>query len=117
MDNTSTNTIFSFMDGYSGYNQINMAIEDHKKTSFITSWGTFYYKVMPVGLKNVVATYQKAMVTLFHNMIHKEIEVYIDDMIDKSKNESDHLVHLRKLFNRLHNYQLKLNTVKCTFKV
>nr|KYP59285.1 hypothetical protein KK1_014717 [Cajanus cajan] len=58
-----------------------------------------------------------AMVTLFHNMIHKEVEVYIDDMIAKSKNENDHLVHLRKLFNRLRRYKLKLNPTKCTFGV
>nr|KYP61445.1 Retrovirus-related Pol polyprotein from transposon 297 family [Cajanus cajan] len=78
---------------------------------------SFCYKVMPFGLKNVRATYQRAKVTLFHDMIHKEIKVYIDDMIAKSKNENDHLVHLRKLFNRLCKYQLKLNHAKCTFGV
>nr|KYP59522.1 Transposon Ty3-I Gag-Pol polyprotein [Cajanus cajan] len=117
VDNTSTNTIFSFMDGYSGYNQIKMAIEDHEKTSFITPWGTFCYQVMPIGLRNVGATYQRAMIILFHDMIHKEVKVYVDDMISKSKAENDHLSHLRKLFNRLRKYKLKLNPTKCTFKV
>nr|KYP49961.1 Retrovirus-related Pol polyprotein from transposon 297 family [Cajanus cajan] len=117
VDNTSTNTIFSFMDGYSGYNQIKMAIEDQEKTSFITPWGTFCYRVMPFGLRNAGATYQRAMVTLFHDMIHKEVEVYVDDMIAKSKDENDHLIHLRKLFNRLRKYKLKLNPTKCTFGV
>nr|KYP75603.1 Transposon Ty3-G Gag-Pol polyprotein [Cajanus cajan] len=117
VDNTSTNTVFSFMDGYSGYNQIKMAIEDQEKTSFITPWGTFCYRVMPFGLRNVGATYQRAMVTLFHDMIHKEVEVYVDDMIDKLKDENDHLIHLRKLFNRLRKYKLKLNPTKCTFGV
>nr|KYP57041.1 Retrovirus-related Pol polyprotein from transposon 297 family [Cajanus cajan] len=84
---------------------------------FITPWGTFYYQVMPFGLKNVGETYQRAMVILFHDMIHKEIKVYIDDMIAKSKSKTDHLVHLRKLFNRLRKYQLKLNLAKCTFRV
>ena len=63
------------MDGFSGYNQIRMALEDREKTVFVTIWGTFCYKVMPFVLKTVGATYQKAMVTLFHDMMHKEIEV------------------------------------------
>ncbi|PKI75908.1 hypothetical protein CRG98_003707 [Punica granatum] len=53
------------------------------KTTFVTMWGTFCYKVMPFGLKNAGATYQRAMVTFFHDMMHKEIEVYVDDMIAK----------------------------------
>uniref|UniRef100_A0A2N9H4H7 Reverse transcriptase domain-containing protein n=1 Tax=Fagus sylvatica TaxID=28930 RepID=A0A2N9H4H7_FAGSY len=80
VDNTATNVVFSFMDGFSGYNQIKMAEEDKSKTAFITHWGTFVYDVMPFGLKNAGATYQRAMVTLFHDMIHHEIEVYVDDM-------------------------------------
>lgn len=84
MDNTTGHEMMSFMDGLSRYNQIKMAPEDMEKTSFITPWGTFYYKVMPFGLKNAGATYQRAMTTLFHDMIHKEMKVYVDDMIVKS---------------------------------
>ncbi|KAG8473187.1 hypothetical protein CXB51_035220 [Gossypium anomalum] len=91
VDNTAGYSLFSFMDGFSGYNQIKMHPEDMDKTTFITFWGTFYYKVMPFGLKNAGATYQRAMVTLFHNMMHKEIEVYVDDMIAKSQMEEEHL--------------------------
>lgn len=98
VDNTAQFSIFSFMDGFSGYNQIKMDPEDREKTTFITPWGTFCYKVMPFGLKNVGATYQRDMVTLFHDMIHKEIEVYINDMIAKSQTEEEHLTHLHKLF-------------------
>jgi hypothetical protein len=94
-----------------------MAPEDMEKTTFITPWGTFCYKVMPFGLKNTGATYQRAMVTLFHDMIHKEIEVYVDDMITKSQEEEDHLVHLAKLFARLRKFKLRLNPDKCTFGV
>ena len=68
---------------------------------------------MPFGLKNVGATYQRAMVTLFHDMIHKKIEVYVDDMIAKSQGKDDHVVNLRKLFERLRKFQLKLNPAKC----
>ena len=62
-----------------------------EKTTFITVWGTFYNKVMSFGLKNVGAIYQRAMVALFHDMMHKEIEVYVDDMIAKSRTEEEHL--------------------------
>lgn len=72
---------------------------------------------MPFGLKNVGATYQRAMMTLFHDMIHKEIEVYINDMIAKSQTKEDHIVNLQKLFDRLRKFKLRLNLVKCTFKV
>jgi len=72
---------------------------------------------MPLGLKNVGATYQRAMVMLFHDMICKEIEVCVDDMIAKSKKEEDHVKVLRKLFERLRKYELKLNHVKCSFEV
>jgi len=75
VDNTTKFSLFSFMDGFSGYNQIKMAPEDIEKTTFIKPWGTFCYKVMSFGLKNAGATYQRAMVTLFHDMIHREIEV------------------------------------------
>ncbi|PKI72454.1 hypothetical protein CRG98_007154 [Punica granatum] len=97
VDNTTRHTLFSFMDGFSGYNQIRMAKKDKLKTTFTTMWGTFCYRVIPFGLKNAGATYQRAMVTLFHDMMHKEVEVYVDDMIAKSKEGKDHLVNLKRL--------------------
>ena len=75
VDNTAQSSVFSFMDGFSGYNQIKIAPEDMDKIDFTTPWGTFCYRVMPFGLKISGATYQHAMVTLFHDMIHKEIKV------------------------------------------
>ena len=89
------------MDGFSGYNQIRMALEDREKTTLVTIWGTFCYKVMLFSLKNAWATYQRAMVTLFHDMMHKEIEVYVDDLITKSREDESHVENLRKLFERL----------------
>ena len=115
MDNIAKHSLFSFMDGFSGYNQIRMAPEDMEKTAFLTMWGTFCYKVMPFGLKNAGVTYQRVMVTLFHDMMHKEIEVYVDDMIANSQGEDDHVINLKKLFERLRKFQLKLILVKCTF--
>ncbi|OMO50172.1 reverse transcriptase [Corchorus capsularis] len=98
-----------------GYNQIKMAPEDMEKTAFVTAWGVFYYRVMPFGLKNAGATYQRVMVALFHDMMHKEIEVYVDDMIAKARTPKEHKENLRKLFERLREVQLKLNPNKCTF--
>ena len=105
------------MDGFSGYNQIKMAPEDMEKTTFITPWGTFYYRVMPFGLKNASAKYRRAMTTLFHDMMPKEIEVYVDDMIVKSRTKVEHVEHLLKLFQHLRKYKLRLNPNKCTFGV
>ena len=85
VDNTAQHKVFSFMDGFFGYNQIKMAPEDMEKTTFVTQWGIFCYKVMPFGLKNAGETYQRAMVALFHDMIHHEIKVYVDDMIARSQ--------------------------------
>ena len=84
--------MFSFIDGFSGYNQIKMAPEDMEKTTFVTQWGIFCYKVMPFGMKNVGATYQRAMIALFHDMIHYEIEVYVDDMIARLKQKKSILI-------------------------
>ncbi|XP_071909733.1 uncharacterized protein [Coffea arabica] len=115
LNNTAGHEIESFCYCFAGYHQILMAEEDREKTAFITPWGTFCYRVMPFGLKNARATYQRTMTTLFHDMIHKEMEVYVDDIIIKSKKAEDHLIDLRKLFERLQKYNLKLNPAKCAF--
>ncbi|KAK9010715.1 hypothetical protein V6N11_043585 [Hibiscus sabdariffa] len=117
VDNTAGHSYFSFMDGFSGYNQIKMCPDDMSKTTFVTLWGTFCYRVMLFGLKNAGATYQRAMVALFHDMMHKAIKVYVDDMIVKSRTEEEHIKNLRKLFQRLREFHLKLNPAKCTFGV
>jgi len=85
VDSTARCKVFSFMDDFSGYNQIKMAPEDREKTSFITSWGAFHYLVMPFGLINDGATYQRGMTKIFHDMMHKEIEVYVDDMLSSQE--------------------------------
>ncbi len=69
-----------------------MAPKDMAKASFITPWSTFCYKVMPFRLKNVGATYQRATMTILHDIIHNEVEVYVDDMIVKSKMIEEHVL-------------------------
>ena len=71
-----------------------MALEDMEKTSFITPWGTYCYKVMSFGLKNAGAIYQRATTTLLHGLIHKEVEVYVDEMIVKFKDREGHILAL-----------------------
>lgn len=108
VDNTIRHAMFSFMNGFSCYNQIKIVVE-YKKKPFLTPWGTFCFKVMLFGLENAGTTYQRAMTTLFDDMIHYEIDVYVDDMIAKPEEEEDHLVNLGEMFNWLRKYQLKLN--------
>ncbi|RVW47634.1 Retrovirus-related Pol polyprotein from transposon 17.6 [Vitis vinifera] len=117
VDSTTSHSMLSFMDGFFRYSQILMAPDDMEKTSFITEWGTYYYRVMPFGLKNAGATYQRAATTLFHDMMHRDVEVYVDDMIMKSRGRSDHLAALERFFERIRQFRLRLNPKKCTFGV
>ncbi|GKU89512.1 hypothetical protein SLEP1_g3641 [Rubroshorea leprosula] len=117
LDNAAKNTRFFFVDGYFGYNQIRMKEEDKLKTTFITQWGTFCYKVMPFGLKNAGATYQRFVIALLHDFVHTIVELYVDDMVIMSKEEVLHTENLKKVFERLRKYQLRLNPTKCTFDV
>jgi hypothetical protein len=78
------------MDGFFGYNLIKMTNNDKEKTTFVTLWGTLSYKVMPFGPRNTGVIYQKTMIILFHDIMYKEIEVYIDDMIAKSRKGEGH---------------------------
>uniref|UniRef100_A0A2N9GDQ3 Uncharacterized protein n=1 Tax=Fagus sylvatica TaxID=28930 RepID=A0A2N9GDQ3_FAGSY len=81
VDLTASHKLLTFMDAFSGYNQIVMDESDQEKTSFITSRGLFYYKMMPFGPKNAGATYQRLMNRMFHDRIGRNVEVYVDDML------------------------------------
>jgi Reverse transcriptase (RNA-dependent DNA polymerase) len=107
IDHTSSYEVFSFMDGYAGYNQIKMAAEDEKHTAFCTPIGIYCYKVMPFGLKNAGATYQRAMTKIFDDMIHKIVECYVDDLVIKAMSYEEHLQHLEVVFSRLREHALK----------
>ena len=119
VDSTANNELLSFMDGFSGYNHILIALEDIPKTAFRCpgSIGTFEWSVMPFGLKNSSSTYQGAMNSIFHDMLGHHMEVYIDDIVVKSKRVSENVDHLRKSFERMRHHQLKLNPLKCVFGV
>jgi hypothetical protein len=117
IDSAAGHVMFSFMDGFSGYNQIFMSPKDAEKTAFRTPIGNFYYTVMPFGLKNAGATYQRTMTAMFHDMMHCEIEDYVDDIVVKSKTRGDHFGILKKVFERCRLYKLKMNPLKCAFGV
>ena len=119
VDFATNNELLSFMDGFSSYNQILIVVEDILKTTFRCpgSIGTFEWLVMPFGLKNVGATYHRAMNAIFHDMLGHHMEVYIDDIVVKTKRASEHVDHLRKSFERIRLHQLKLNPLNCAFRV
>jgi hypothetical protein len=106
----------SFMDGFSGYNQIQIHPPDQYKTTFTTPWGTFSYRVIPFGLKNVGATFQRAMTYSFHDLAHI-ILAYLDDLTARSKKCIQHLDDLRIIFQWCRQYNIHLNPLKCVFCV
>ncbi|XP_072071691.1 uncharacterized protein [Arachis hypogaea] len=107
----------SFMDAYSGYNQIQMHPSNQNKTAFITEYGNYCYKVMPFGLKNAGATYQRLMDKIFAKQLGRNIEFYVDDMVAKTKIGNNHLDDLTEIFGQLRKYNMRLNPEKCAFGV
>ena len=91
--------------------------DDQEKTLFVTGQGTYCYRVMPFGLKNVGATYQRLMNRIFQKQIGASMEVYLDDMLVKSTTAELHITHLSKAFQILREYNMKLNLAKCAFRV
>ncbi|CAA0841932.1 Unknown protein, partial [Striga hermonthica] len=117
VDSTAGCELLSLMDASQGYHQIPLAKEDWKRVSFITSKGTYCYVVMPFGLKNAGATYQRLVDQIFKDQLGRNMEVYVDDMLVKSKMEADHVGDLRETFQTLRKYGMKLNPAKCSFGV
>ena len=117
IDSAARSAIFSFMDGFSEYNHIRMAPKDAEKTAFRTPMANFYYTVMSFGLKNAGATYQRAMAAIFHDMMHQELEDYVDDIVVKSKKREEHFYVLKKVFERCRAFKLRMNPLKCAFGV
>lgn len=117
VDATAGHQLLSFMDTYSGYNQIPMNPEKEKHTSFMTDRGLYCYKMMPFGLKNAGATYQWLVNMMFGDMIGKIMEVYVDDMLVKSRQANNHISDLVEAFQILRKYRMKLNPLKCSFGV
>jgi len=109
--------LMSFLDGFSGYNQVLVHPDDRLKTTFRTKWGTYAYQKMPFGLINVGATFQRAMDTTFKGLLNKSIVVYLDDITVFSKKRSNHLHDLKQIFECCRRYGLSLNPKKSFFSL
>ena len=105
------------MDVFQGFHQIPLALDDQKKTAFVTPTRNYHYKVMPFVLKNAGSTYQRMMTKMFDPQLGKNIKIYIDDMVVKSNLESEHVNNLGNIFKILRRYKLRLNASKCYFGV
>jgi hypothetical protein len=118
VNSASGHRVLSSLDGNAGYNKIFMAEEDVSKTAFICPGfvGLFEWVVMTFELKNVGATYQRAMNLIFHDLLGIIVEVYIDDIVIKSASLNSHLADLRLAFEKMRQYGLKMNPLKCAFK-
>ncbi|PKA59549.1 RNA-directed DNA polymerase like [Apostasia shenzhenica] len=115
VDSSAGHSMMSFVDAFSGYYQIRMTEDDEKHTSFITDQGTFYYKVIPFGLKNAGATYQRMIDTVFKKQRGRNIEAYVNDVLIKSKCVKQHIEDLRETLDTCRTYNIKLNPLKSIF--
>ena len=117
VDASGEHRMLLFLDAFSGYHQIPMHPLDTEKTTFITLRGLFCYNMMSFDLKNVGETFQRLETKMFRPLLGKTMEVYIDDMLVKSKDLSDHAEHLQEAFELLRAYGMKVNPSKCAFRV
>ena len=117
VDSASGCQFMSFLDAFSGYNQIRMHPLDECKTAFMTERSCYCYKVMSFGLKNARATYQRLMDRVLSPMLGRNVQAYVDDMVVTSRGKEQHVTDLEELFTTIAKYGLKLNPEKCIFGV
>jgi hypothetical protein len=119
INNAYGHRVISFLDGNARYNQIFMAKEDMSKTAYHCPGfiGLFEWVVMTFGLKNAGATYQRAMNSIFHDLLGIILEIYINDVVVKSDSMDNHLANLHLALKRMRRYGLKINPLKCAFGV
>jgi hypothetical protein len=117
IDSTAGCDLLCFLDCYSGYHQIAIKEEDQEKTAFITLFGAYCYTTMSFGLKNVGATYQRAIQACFKRQLNKNVKAYVDDVVVKTRDSNTLIDDLEKTFASLHEYRWKLNPNKCVFGV
>ena len=79
LENVGGKEMYSFTDGFSGYHQVRITLEDHHKMNFVTEWGCYQYTVIPFGIKNAPAIFSRIVVSTFKDFIHKFLEFYFDD--------------------------------------
>ena len=108
---------FCFLDGYSGYNQISIAHEDQKNTTFTCPYGTFSFRRMSFGLCNAYATFQRCMMSMFSDLVEEAMEIFMDDFPVYGSSFEKCLENLETIFQRCQDKNLALNWEKCHFMV
>jgi hypothetical protein len=108
---------YCFLDGYLGYNQIKIALEDQEKTTFTCLFGTFAYRRMPFGLCNAPDTFQRCMLNIFSDMVERFLEIFMDDFSVFGDSFDDYLTNLENVLSRCEEKNLVLNWEKCHFMV
>ncbi|GJZ02334.1 reverse transcriptase domain-containing protein [Tanacetum coccineum] len=117
LERLAGNQFYCFLDGFSGYFQIPIDPKDQEKTTFTCPYGTFAYRRMPFGLCNAPGTFQRCMMAIFHDMIEKTMEVFMDDFSVFGDSFSTCLSHLDKMLKRCEDTNLVLNWEKSHFMV
>jgi hypothetical protein len=117
LERVAGHEFYCFLDGYSGYNQIEIALEDQEKTTFTCPFGTFAYRRMPFGLCNAPATFQRCMLSIFSDMVERFLEIFMDDFSVFGDSFDDCLTNLEKVLSRCEEKNLVLNWEKCHFMV
>ncbi|MCO5552095.1 hypothetical protein L7F22_005605 [Adiantum nelumboides] len=117
IERVASREAYSFLDGFSRYNQLAIKSEDQHKTAFATEWGIFAYRVMPFGLTNALATFQRLMSHAFKEYLKQFLEICMDDLCVHSLIRMDHIEHLTKIFEKCKLYRICLNLEKCVFMV
>ena len=117
LERVSGHPFYCFLDGYSGYFQIEIDLEDQEKTTFTCPFGTFTYRRMPFGLCNAPATFQRCMLSIFSDMVERIMEVFMDDITVYGSSYEECLLHLEAVLQRCIEKDLVLNWEKCHFMV
>ena len=117
LERVAGHEFYCFLDGYSGYNQIEIALEDQEKTTFTCPFGTFAFRKMPFGLCNAPGTFQRCMMGIFSDMIEIILEIFMDDFSVFGDSFESCLENLRKVLERCQEKNLVLNWEKCHFMV
>ncbi|GKE95254.1 reverse transcriptase domain-containing protein [Tanacetum coccineum] len=117
LERLAGNKYFCFLDGFSGYFQIPIDLNDQEKTTFTCPFGTYAYKRMPFGLCNTPATFQRCMLAIFHDMIKESVEVFMDDFSVFENSFETYLNNLDKMLQHCKDAHLVLNGEKCHFMV
>jgi hypothetical protein len=117
LQRVASHEFYCFLDGYSGYNQIEIALEDQEKTTFTCPFGTFTYRRMPFRLCNAPATFQRCMLNIFSDMVECFLEIFMDDFSIFGDSFDDFLTNLEKVLSRCEEKNLLMNWEKCHFMV